>query len=279
MPRLTGCAGQGRLRPCTTDRLAALAVPIVLAIAACGSPAASPLTDPVEILQAAATTTLEASSVHVDARLSGSLALSMGDDGPAAEFELDESTITADLDIAAGEARVTFALPGVLGLAGEVILVDDTIYAKTTLTGSEYITLPGGIPGTSPDPSASPDPGFLGAIADFLAQPGLEPVKGPDIECGTATCYQVQVDLTPEELQDLGDAVGGLELPGNLPIPLPDLEGVGAGLTVLVETGTNRLAGLNVAVDGGIGDVAAEARFSDWDEAMSIEAPPADEVQ
>lgn len=261
-------------------RLTALVAPLVLVVAACGGePAASPLTDPVEILQAAAATTLAAESVHIDVRLSGAVALSVGEDGPGAEFELDESTITADLDIAGGDARVTFDLPGVLGLAGEVILVDETIYAKTTVTGPRYITMPGGIPGASPDPSASPDPGFLGAIADFLAQPGLEPVKGGDVDCGTTTCYQVHIDLTPQELQDLGDAVGGIELPGGLPIPLPDLEGVGAGLDVLVETGSNRLAGLTVSVDGGIGQFAADARFSDWDDDLTIEAPPPDEVR
>lgn len=261
-------------------RIAALLAPLVLAVAACGSdPAASPLTDPVQILQAAATTTQAAQSVHIDVRLAGSLELSVGDDGPGASFELDDSTITADLDIAAGDARVTFDLPGILGLAGEVILVDESIYAKTTVTGPRYVTVPTGFPGASPDPSASPDPGFLGAIADFLAQPGLEPVKGADVDCGTSTCYQVTIDLTPDELQDLGDAVGGIELPGDLPIPIPDLEGAGASLVVLVETQTTRLAAMTASIDAVIGAFTADARFSDWDEDLTIEAPPADEIR
>jgi hypothetical protein len=152
---------------------------------------------------------------------------------------------------------------------------------KTTLTGPLYQTMTLG-EDLPVDPAASPDPNMVAGLAEFLAQPGLDPVKGEDVDCGGTTCYTVRIELTPEELAALagGDPGAELPIPSGLPLPVPDLGDVGLDLTVRVEKTTTRLAGLTVIVTTGVaGEVTVEVRFSKWDEDLSISAPPPDQVQ
>jgi hypothetical protein len=263
--------------------LSLIAVIVALLVAACGGgPVASPLTDPTEILQAAATQAASATSVHLDVTADGGFEVATG---PATTtLSLEGSTASADLDLAGGDARVTFALPGILDLRGELLVVDGTAYAKTSMTGPRYVALPiggGDSSGAVPSPGAA---SFVTALTDVLATPGLEPVKGVDAPCGGTTCYTVEIELTADELASLGlgDAAGGLDLPipNGLPIPIPDLSTIaGVTLTAHVEQDTQRLAGLTIAAQAADAVTAnVELHFSKWDESVSIEAPPADQV-
>ena len=269
----------------------ALVLAAAALLAACGSePQIPELTDPTEILTAAAASTAAATSVHIDATADGQVSLGLA--GATAPFELEGATATADIDLAAGEGRATFALPGILGIRGEVIVVDGTAYARTSLSGADYIAVPiGGAPGEPPGASGSPvTASFLAALTQALARPELEPTKGADTDCGTNACYSVTIELTADEIATLvGDGIGlDLPIPNDLPIPVPDLSSIaGIDATVLVDKGSGRLAGLSLVVatgaDAAVASAAAEAtveaRFSKWDEPVTIEAPPADEVQ
>jgi hypothetical protein len=264
-------------------RLAILVVAAAAALAACGGePAIPELADPTEILTAAAATTADATAVHIDLTAEGDLRLDMTGTGSAAPLDLADTTASADVDIEGGDARATFAIPGLLGLRGELIVVDGTAYAKTTLTGPLYQTFDLG-EDASADPGASPDTeSMVAALADFLAQPGLDPVKGDDVDCGGTTCYTVRVELTSAELAALGDGGDGADLPipSGLPLPIPDIGDVALDLTVRVEKDTTRLAGLTAIVGtGAAGELTAEVRFSKWNEDVSVAAPPADQVQ
>jgi hypothetical protein len=260
--------------------LAAFVLPVVLVAAACNNePAAPELTDPTAILQAAATQTASATAFHLDLAADGEFSLDLTGTGVGAPLSLADTTATADVDIAGGDARVTFALPGILGLRGELIAVDGTAWVKTTMTGPLYREVPMG-DALPTDPGASPDTGsMLDALGDFLEQPGLDPVRGEDVECGSATCYTVQIDLTAAELAALGGDGAELPIPSGLPIPLPDLGDFGLALTIRVEKATTNLAGLTaVASAGELGDVTAELTFSKWNEAVTITPPPADQI-
>ena len=120
-----------------------------------------------------------------------------------------------------------------LGLRGEVIVVDDMAYLKTSLTGPLYQQMPiagdtpGGETGTggSPDPSAVAE--MVAGLARLLAQPGVDPVKGEDVACGSSTCYTVTIELTPEELAALGPTPATSRSPSDLPIPVPGLPDLG----------------------------------------------------
>jgi hypothetical protein len=168
----------------TPTPIVALATTVLLAagLVACQSQTVPLLTDPKAILSAAATQAAAATSVHLDVSAEGSLVIDPLGTGAGAPIDLRGSTAAADLDLTGRDARATFSMPGLLGMAGEVIAVDDKVYLRSTLTGPQFrvtdATVPSG--GTTDSP--------LKGLVDLLAQPGLDPVKGADVSCGGGTC-------------------------------------------------------------------------------------------
>jgi hypothetical protein len=256
--------------------VATIAIGAALLLGACQS-APPALTDPREILAAAVTATSAAKTVRIDGSADGTVGLELvGFETPSA-VELTGTTFSADLDLARGDARATFSAPGLLGLTGEIIVVDGTTYLKTTLTGALYRTLSNG--GGIPEPSGAAHASILEGLTGLLARPELDPVKAEDVACGNATCYRVEIALSPADLAALG--VGDLEAPTGppIPIPLPDLAAATIDLTVLVAQDTTRLAGITANADlGANGAAAIDLTFSKWDEAVTISPPPPDQV-
>lgn len=256
----------------------ALSATAALVVGACQStPPAIELQDPREILAAAVTTTAAANTVRIDATVDGTLTLDLLGVGAPSTFELTGTTFSADLDLENGDARATFSAPGLLGLTGEVIVVGGTTYLKSTLTGALYRTLSTGA--DIPVPSGTTRATILEDLAGLLARPELDPVKAEDVACGNATCYRVGIALSPADLAALG--AGELEAPTGLPIPipLPDLAAATVDVTVLVAKDTTRLAG--VAVDADLaanGAAVVDLTFSKWDEPVTIDSPPPDQV-
>lgn len=259
--------------------LAVVASLAALSVGACQSAPAQPeLTDPKAILAAAVTSTAAATTVRVDVTADGTVSLDLLGMGTPSPIELDGTTASADLDIANGDARTTFAAPGLLGLTGELIALDGTSYLKSTLTGALYRVQP--IGSEVPAPRGEARNTILKGLTDLLADPRLAPVKGDDTPCGSTTCYRVDIALSPEDLAALG--LGELQAPTGLPIPIPipDLSAASLDLNVLVAKDTTRLTGLKVTADlgGGAGVATVDVTFSKWDEPVTITAPPADQL-
>lgn len=256
---------------------ATIAIGATLLFGACQSAPPATLTDPKEILAAAVTATSAARTVRIDGSADGTVGLELvGFETPSA-VELTGTTFSADLDLQGGDVRATFSAPGLLGLTGEVIVVDGTSYLKTTLTGALYRTTPGGV--DVPEPSGAVRASILEGLTGLLARPELDPVKAEDVACGNSTCYRVEITLSPADLAALG--AGDLEAPTGLPvpIPLPDLTAATVDLTVLVAQDSTRLAGVTANMDlGADGAAALDLTFSKWDEAVAISPPPPDQV-
>jgi hypothetical protein len=272
-----------------------------LVLAACNAtPAASIITDPKLLLTTALGNAAAAKGVHVDVTASGQLPVDLTGSASmtGGGLDLTGTTASADIDLTAPAAHATFAAPGVLGLRGDLIAIDDTVYYKTTLTGPLYQHQSTGASATpSSAPSAAPSgaasaANMIAELQTFLDQPGVDPVKGADVACGNATCSTVQIELTPEELAALGSSQGA-ELPtASLPIAMPDLSSTGVDLTFRVEQATNRLAGLTIVVEqaagasagpaasasGVSGPMTVDLTFSKWDESVTVTAPPAGQV-
>src|SRR5688572_21041493 len=156
-------------RPAPASIAAAVAVAASLLVGACQSAPPATLTDPREILAAAVTTTTAARTVRVDGSADGTVGLEFsGFDSPSA-IELDGTTFSADLDLEGGDARATFSAPGLLGLTGEVIVVDGTSFLKTTLTGALYRTLSTGA--DMPEASGAVRASILEGLTDLLGRP------------------------------------------------------------------------------------------------------------
>jgi hypothetical protein len=248
------------------------ALTIVAAVASACGPSAPALTDPTEIVTAALTSTEAAKSVHMDVAVDGTATIALPGAGTSgAPIKLDGTTAAVDLDLANGAAKATFTAPALFNVTGEVIVVDGKAYLKTTLQGPQYQVVDLG-QALAVDPTDTSS--MVDALGDFMLKPGVDPVKGDDVACGSAQCYTVTADLTAEELA----ALGGTAAPTGLPV---DLAGASLAVTVRVEKDLpHHLAGLNVAVTAGDGNVLTlDAIMSRWDEPVTITAPPADQVK
>ena len=259
-------------------RLFGLLAAASVVVTACGPASAPVLTDPKEIVTAAIRTGQSAKSVHVDATLDGSIKADLSGTGaPGAAISLTGTTASADVDLTAGNAHATFAVPALLGLSGELIQIGGTSYFKTSLTGDKFQSqkTADSLPVNPGDSKSLVDgKSLVDSIGEALSQPGVDPVKGDDVACGSTQCYAVKIELTPSEINALG---GGGPLASALPV---DLGSASLNLTIRVEKDSNRLAGLAATASmGDQGSITVDLTFSKWDEAVSISAPPADQVQ
>ena len=248
-----------------------LAATVAILVAACnGGSSAPPLTDPAEIVTAALRSTEAAKSVHVEIAVDGKAAVALpGGSGTGVPVNLTGTTASADIDIANAAAKVTFKVPALFGLAGELIVVDGKTYLKTTVTGPLYTE---SAAGTAPlDPSNAK--GMTDNLGDLLLKQGVVLVKGDDVACGTKQCYVVTADLTAEQLGSAGTGAAS-----GLPV---DLTGASLKVTMRVEKDLpHHLAGVTAVLSMPSGSsVTAELAASKWDEPVSISAPPADQVK
>ena len=252
--------------------LIALMASVVAIVAACGggTPSASLMTSPTEIVLSALTATEDAKTVHVDVAVDGSAPVSIpGLPSTGAPIELTDTSASADLDLAAPAAHATFSVPALFNLAGEIIAVDGQGYLKTTLTGAQFervalSTLPVDLTDTG---------ALIDGLGDFLLSDQIQLVKGDDVTCGTEQCYTVTASLTPEQMAAMtGGAAAGLPI---------DLSNASIDVTVRVEQDApNQLAGLTIALTTAPDEtLTADLVFSKWGEPVSIEAPSADQVQ
>ena len=239
-------------------------------VAACGgAPAAPALTDPDEIIVKSFETLQGAKSVHLDVGLTGSLTGDLFGTGSATEFPLDTTKLSGDLDLANDRARLTFDVPALLGLSGEVLVIGETSYVKTSLTGPLYqkSTNDGATEDVPSDPAEA-----IAELRKALEETeGLDPVKGADVACGEKECYRVDLTLDPSLLSGLGEGA---------PIPVDELPSDGtATVTFHVEKDTLRLAQLIVTASAAEqGEITMTLTLSNWDESVAISEPPADQV-
>jgi len=248
--------------------LLALAVIALVAAAGCG-PGAPPLTDPAQILQKGAASLGEMRTFHLRGTVDGEVTLSIGGvGGGGAPLSLDGTTIDGDVDVVGGEMAVELLAPALFNLRVNIVVADGSAYLKAPLlTGQRWVRQPaeGGIGG---DPGAA----FAG-LAAFLARPELRPEKLPDTRCAGTDCYSVRFTVPASEVRDALGSLGGA---------IPGLGGETVGdvtVTVGVRKDDLRFAMLGLDVPaGGTVPLAIWVELGKVNEAVTIDPPPADEV-
>lgn len=233
---------------------------VALLVAACGGSSGPDLTDPSEILTKAVTAMQNGKSVHLEASVDGTFKADLTGTGQSSELNLAGTNLKGDLDLAAKNAHVTAAVPAFLGLTADIIIVGGDTYTKVSLSGDKYQKSAT----TSTDPT---DPAVaLKEVQSFLEKPEIKPVKKDDTSCGSKRCYQVELNLSADALKSL--------------IPDQDLQGASIVVTILVEKDTLYPASASVTVSAAaLGEVKLTIALTDWDKAVTISAPPADQVQ
>jgi hypothetical protein len=257
-----------RHQPRSVARLLALVVGLALVATACGTSTPA-LSDPKEILVKAVESLQKAKSFHLALTLDGEISLDLMGTGSTSPMTFAGTKIEGDVDISNQAAALELAVPALFGLTGEIIVVDGDAYVKTSLTGAKYQKSDAG--DAVPDPSASD--GSMAGLREFLDKPEIAPVKGTDTKCNDTDCYSVTIELTAEELAALG-----ADVPDAIP-SLP-LEAGTITLTILVEKASLRPASISAEIDlGEGGSLTLVVAMSKWDAAVSISAPPADQVE
>ena len=260
-------------RPVSVLAIATFALASV--VAACNGASSGPvLTDPTAIVTAALTSAESAKSVHLELTATGTASVALPIAGSSGTpIDLTGTTASADVDLAKSAAKVTFAVPTMLGLAGEVIAVDGKVYIKTTLTGPQYQETDLGGAASTPSQAPSLAPGVIDNLGDVLLKEGVVLVKGADVACGSKQCYTVTADLDPSKIAPTASAsIAGLPI---------DLSGATVKLTLRVEKDLpNHLAGVTADVTTPSNcTVSIDVTLSKWDEPVTIAAPPADQIK
>ncbi len=231
-------------------------------LAACGT-AAPALSDPEEILTQGIAKTAELNTFHMSVGLDGSV--SVPDVG--GEFSLDNVTLEGDFDLEAQDAHLTFAMPTLFGLEGEVITDGTDMYTRMSVMGEGWTKTP--VTESVEVPALDPQE-ILAGVQDFLDTEGVEAEKLEDAECGERQCYVVRLTIPSELLAEAGAAasmdpseVFGEELVVDLQFDRQELWLTGASASVASDT---------------VGSFALNVTFSAFNEAVEITPPPADEV-
>ena len=243
-------------------RLSFLIAAAALALGACssGTPAASPLTDPKAILTQSVEALSKVKSFHIAATVTGTLTIDLMGTGSPTPLELKGTTLEGDIDLANKKLHISFAAPALLGVTGDIIVIDKTSYVRVSLLGNKYTK------STSTDTTAPTDPSnIVDEVNKFLDQPGVNPVKLPDEKCGDLDCYHVQVKITSDQL-------GGV-LPSGLESAAPSGDGT---IDVLIHKNDLLPSKLTVAATAGdMGTIAVDVVFSNYNGTVTVN-PPAD---
>lgn len=235
-------------------------VTTLVLVAGCGINSGPTISDPKEILTKAVEAMQSAKSVHLEASVEGTFKADLTGTGQSSELNLSGTNLKGDLDLAAKNAHVTAAVPAFLGLTADIIIVGGDTYTKVSLSGDKYKKSAT----TSTDPT---DPAVaLKEVETFLKKPEVKPVKKDDASCGSKKCYQIEVSLSADALKSL--------------MPDQDLQGASIVVTILIEKDTLYPASATVTVSSvTLGEVTLKLALTDWDKAVTIAAPPADQVE
>jgi hypothetical protein len=258
-------------------RGAGFAAAMVVAMAGCTPPAPA-LSDPREILGLAVGHLRDAKAVHVDAAIDGMLMLgsivpglplggSSGGNGSGGALALTGTRVEGDLDLVGERADLHLEVPALLGLTAEVREVGGAVYVTSSLTGGGWRRLDdeSGSQLGSWRPMA-----WVGDLQDWLARPGIVPIRLDDAACPAGTCYVVRVTVDGANLLPRGPLATG-----SLGLEVDQLT-----LDLRIDRTTLRLSQVVVSADlGEAGKVEATVSLSGWDAGVTIEAPPPGDVQ
>jgi hypothetical protein len=249
--------------------LVALASTTSLVLAACSStPAAPALTDPKEILAQSVVSLKDVKTVEITGSLTGKLeAAELG-----GTLDLSTTKISAVIDITNQKAKVSVDAPSIMGTKVEAVLLDGWAYYKIDGLLS---SMAGGTPGKYtkvevPTSSGEPvtDPAEVSKAVDemkaALDKLPTPPTKGADEKCGDQDCYHVTMKVTAAEMKSLGGDVDAFD--GDVTVDLWSRKNDLRPAKLSFSMTSSQFGTIGMSFD------------LKYDGAVSVEAPPADQV-
>ena len=253
----------------------ALAAAVLLGVVVFVVVGGTALTDPAEIVTRGAQATVDAESFHVAVTLDGAVT----DPETGASVPLDGVTFEGDVDATGKSAHVSFAVPFLLGLNGEAIVLGEDVYVKSSLSGEKWVHTPATTEdGPGPEPTGPPTAEEIAdRVAEFLATEGVSAVKLADEECGDDTCYHVRITISAEAFAAHREDIPDMGEYGSL---LP--EGAFAGpmvVDLLFDRTGLWLRQLSTSfADEGTEEVSVTVTLSEYNASFEISPPPSDQI-
>lgn len=259
---------------------------LAIVLAACGgsssSPAAAALSDPTAILTSTTGSLQNLKSVHFKVAatghinpgaLTGSSGATPDPGASPALLDLSGTTVEGDLDVTNKSLQVAISVPTIFGLSANVIEIGGIAYIKSSLTGPQFSKLDtSALTSALPIPSlgltASPDPAAASAMISALDAELAKlppPTKLADETVNGQDSYHVQEKVASTDVPQASGLLGGTT----------------GTLTVDVWTSKADLRPTRIvlAIDAGSdGSLALTVDLTNYDAAVTIAAPPADQV-
>ena len=170
----------------------------------------------------------------MEATVDGTVKADITGSGAAGDIALTGTKLSADVNVESGDAALNLAVPAILGMTADVIVVDGDAYTRVSLISEKYqktSAADAGVPIDATDPAQG-----LKDLGDWLKKPEVAPEKLDDTSCGSKTCYQVKIDLNADELATLIPEAAALGDVGDSQVTT----------TVLVEKDTLRPASIEL---------------------------------
>lgn len=251
-------------------RFTPVALVATLVLAACGAQSAPRLEDPREILTQSVEAMADIDSVHFLLALDGEF--DVAEMGGA--MSLNGTELEGAIAMDGSAAWVTFAVPAFLGLNGEMRLIGDESFMRTSMTGPLWIRSEVSDAVDDPLAQAADPQAVLAEIRAFLDEEGVTLEKVGDVECGDGTCYQLSMTVSAATLAGGAD---GLEAFGG---DVTDALGEeGLTLDLRIDTETLYLVEASTGFeDETMGSLSVTLSFDGFGDPVDVEAPPADEV-
>ena len=247
-------------------RFAPILVAVIAVLAACQSTPA--ITDPVEIITQGLDATSNLKSLHVSLTLNGDVTVPDG----GGTFNLDSTSLEADVDIEARNVHASLAVPAFLGLTADLIVIGDDVWYRTSMGGTKWFHQTKDLAGSSlPIPTASLDTQvMIDKVKEALATDGVVTKKLADVACGDRQCYQVSVSVPPSLMDEAGSMAS---------LDPSSIFGDAVVINLLFDREKLWLTEVSTSVDSEeVGTISATLSFSNFDEAVEFSAPPSPDV-
>ena len=206
-----------------SQALALVAVASIVMVGGCsgssGTPTPPPITDPHEVITKALAGAPNIQSLHIKVEVSGkvnagALGSSGGGLGLSGNLDLAGTSLEGDLDVVKQATDLKFAVPAMLGLTGEIIVVGGSAYTKISLTGDKFSQskLSDTIPISIPSPGAIASGAFTDQIAQLrktLTDAGVVATLKPDGKVDGKDAYDVSYTIPIDKINSMLAAQGG----------------------------------------------------------------------
>ncbi len=244
--------------------IAALA--LLLAACSTAAPSPTPALDARQVITKGMQATSKLKSFHLSATATGTLQIpQLGSGG----LNLKGSTLEGDIDVAGKQLALHFGVPPLLNVEGDVLVIDNVAFVKTSLTGPKWMKQSASELGAVG--SAAPNPGSaIDDLAAFLEKDGVQAKKLDDANCGDSTCYQVELTIPTSLLDDAASAAGASAS-----------QMLGDSLVVTMEFDRQKLYLMSASTSvesAATGTFTLDVALSKFDTSTSITPPPPDQV-